>query len=160
MHRSGPATVTDSATDSAASNTCRNAAPALDPELAAAAALAARQAYAPFSQFHVGCAIRSQRGAVYRGCNVENSAYPLGGCAERHAIAAGVQAEGPDFRIAELLVLAFDREQQPQQAAPCGGCRQQIFELGPEARVSFIADDATRCVHIGELLPFGFRLQS
>lgn len=154
MHRSGP----DTTINNAAANTSYSAAPAFDPELAAAATLAARQAYAPFSQFYVGCAIRSQRGAVYRGCNVENSAYPLGGCAERHAIAAGVQAEGPDFRIAELVVLAFDREQQPQQAAPCGGCRQQIFELGPEAQVSFVADDAPRCLHIGELLPFGFRL--
>jgi cytidine deaminase len=156
MHRSG----TDTAIDNALPTPSISAPQAFDPELAAAATLAAQQAYAPFSQFHVGCAIRSQRGAVYRGCNVENSAYPLGGCAERHAIAAGVQAEGPDFRIADLVVLAFDRDQQPQQAAPCGGCRQQIFELGPEARVSFIADDATRCVHIGELLPFGFRLQS
>ncbi|WP_395794554.1 cytidine deaminase [Aquimonas sp.] len=150
MHRSGSDTAISSASDSAVAS--------FDPELAAAAKLAAQQAYAPFSQFYVGCAIRSQRGAVYRGCNVENSAYPLGGCAERHAIAAGVQAEGPDFRIADLVVLAFDREQQAQQAAPCGGCRQQIFELGPDARVNFIANDAPRCLHIGELLPFGFRL--
>jgi cytidine deaminase len=128
-----------------------------DAELAAAARAVAGRAYAPFSRFHVGCALRTAAGRVYAACNVENSAYPLSGCAERHAIAAAVAAEGPDVEVRALLVLAFDEVGEAREAAPCGGCRQQIFEHGPSATVSFIADGQPRELAIGELLPHGFR---
>ena len=130
----------------------------LDPVLVEAARDAAQRAYAPYSNFHVGCALRTASGCLYAACNVENSAYPLSGCAERHALAAAVAAEGADVEVVELLVLAFDAQGNPQEAAPCGGCRQQIFELGPRAQVGFIADGAVRQLAIEELLPFGFRL--
>ena len=58
--------------------------------LAVRAEQAARNAYAPYSAFHVGAAVRTEAGGTYIGCNVENSAFPVGGCAERHAIAAAV----------------------------------------------------------------------
>lgn len=132
--------------------------PELDPVLVEAARAVALRAYAPFSNFHVGCALRTNRGGVYAACNVENSAYPLSGCAERHALAAAVAAEGAGVEVVDLVVLAFDGEGRPQEAAPCGGCRQQIFELGPRARVGFRAEGAFRQVDIGVLLPFGFRL--
>ena len=129
-----------------------------DELLAAAARDVSRRAYAPFSNFHVGCALRTARGGVYAACNVENSAYPLSGCAERHALAAAVAAEGAEVEVVDLVVLAFDGEGRPQEAAPCGGCRQQIFELGPRARVGFVGGGAARVVAINALLPFGFRL--
>jgi len=129
-----------------------------DPILVEAAKAVALRAYAPFSHFHVGCALRTAGGRVYAACNVENSAYPLGGCAERHALAAAVAAEGAGVEVVDLVVLAFDGEGRPQEAAPCGGCRQQIFELGPRARVGFIAEGAARVLAISALLPFGFRL--
>ncbi len=132
--------------------------PELDPVLVEAARAVAQRAYAPFSHFHVGCALRTASGGLYAACNVENSAYPLSGCAERHALAAAVAAEGAGVEVVELVVLAFDGEGRPQEAAPCGGCRQQIFELGPGARVGFLAEGAARVLAIDALLPFGFRL--
>lgn len=132
--------------------------PELDPVLAEAARAVAQRAYAPFSNFHVGCALRTAAGGVYAACNVENSAYPLSGCAERHALAAAVAAEGAGVEVVNLVVLAFDAEGRPQEAAPCGGCRQQLFELGPRAQVGFLAAGAPQRVSIEALLPFGFRL--
>lgn len=130
-----------------------------DPELLAAARAAAARAHAPYSRFHVGAALRSASGRVHAGCNVENAAYPLTGCAERHAIAAGVLAEGADFAIAELLVVAVDADGGLQPAPPCGGCRQQILEHGRDARVQFVDGEARWCVEtVQALLPFGFRL--
>ena len=73
-----------------------------------AAAIAARQAaYAPYSEFRVGAAVRSESGAVYTGCNVENAAYPEGICAEAAAIAAMVMAG--ERRIAEIAVAGGGR---------------------------------------------------
>ena len=78
------------------------------------------RAYAPYSEFQVGVALRTQTGAVYTGCNVENVSYPEGACAETGAISAMVAAGGG--RIVELCVVA-DGE---RLISPCGGCRQRI----------------------------------
>ena len=88
------------------------------------AATAVREnAYAPYSKFKVGAAMRATSGAVYVGCNVENVAYPEGTCAEAGAIAAMIAAG--DTRIAEVAVIA----DSPQPVSPCGGCRQKIAEF-------------------------------
>jgi cytidine deaminase len=88
------------------------------------AALAVREnAHAPYSDFKVGAAIRATSGAVYRGCNVENVAYPEGTCAEAGAIAAMVAAG--DTEIAEVYVVADSTAPVP----PCGGCRQKLAEF-------------------------------
>ena len=92
-------------------------------ELFAAAKAAQANAYAPYSRFHVGAALRSASGAVFAGCNVENAAYPQGACAEAGAIAA--MALAGDRRIAEILVIG-DGE---ALCTPCGGCRQRIREF-------------------------------
>ena len=89
------------------------------------AALAVRErAYAPYSRFKVGAAIRGADGAVHLGCNVENVAYPEGTCAEAGAIAAMVAAG--ETRIAEVYVVA----DSPVPVSPCGGCRQKLAEFG------------------------------
>jgi cytidine deaminase len=89
------------------------------------AALAVRErAYAPYSRFRVGAAIRGASGAVYPGCNVENVAYPEGTCAEAGAIAAMVAAG--ETAIAEVYVVA----DSPVPVSPCGGCRQKLAEFG------------------------------
>ena len=85
----------------------------------AADAVAAR-AYAPYSNFHVGCAVLARDGRVIEGVNVENAAYPLGVCAERTAFARAV-AEG--YRPGDFEVVAIT-------ASPCGGCRQWLLEMG------------------------------
>ena len=82
------------------------------------------RAYAPYSNFHVGAAIRGASGAVYSGCNVENVAYPEGTCAEAGAIAAMVAAG--ETRLTEVYVIAGS----PMPVTPCGGCRQKLAEFG------------------------------
>jgi len=128
-----------------------------------AARRAARQAHAPYSGIHVGAALVAASGAVYRGNNVENAAYPLGNCAETSAIAVGVQAEGVAFRIAEIAVWATDRDGAVIAASPCGGCRQRIRELasGDSTAIHFPWQAGEiRTVTIAELLPFAFSLPS
>ncbi|CUH29152.1 Cytidine deaminase [Jannaschia seosinensis] len=89
------------------------------------AALAVREnAYAPYSGFLVGAAIRTASGAIHRGCNVENAAYPEGTCAEAGAIAAMIAAG--ETRLAEVYVVAGS----PSPVPPCGGCRQKLAEFG------------------------------
>src|SRR5258708_15396958 len=89
-------------------------------ELFAAGKAAQAKAYAPYSRFKVGAALRTQSGAVYSGCNVENAAYPQGSCAEAGAIAA--MALSGERRIAEILVIGNG----DALCTPCGGGRQRI----------------------------------
>lgn len=107
------------------------------------------RAYAPYSQFQVGAALRSASGAVHVGCNVENVAYPEGTCAEAGAIAAMIAAG--DTRIAEVFVIA----DSPAPVPPCGGCRQKIAEFAdPEVRVTLATTDGLQKVMtVAELLP-------
>ena len=120
---------------------------------------AAHQAYAPYSKLRVGAALRSARGKVYVGCNVENASYPLGGCAERAAIAAAVQAEGADFRLEAIAVAAFAEDGRALPVSPCGGCRQALVEFGERATVGFRQPDGTWLdVSAGALLPYRFVL--
>ncbi len=121
-----------------------------------AAALAARQrAYAPYSRFPVGAALRAESGAVYAGCNVENAAYPLGVCAETAAISAMIAAG--ERRIAEILVVGPG----PGRIAPCGACRQRIAEFGAGALVH-LADEqgAIETFALADLLPRAFGPES
>ena len=121
------------------------------------------RAHAPYSGIHVGAAVRAASGAIYRGNNVENAAYPLGNCAETSAIAAGVQAEGGEFRIAEIAVWATDRKGAVLAASPCGGCRQRIHELAVDGRVPIHfpwQGGEVRTAALAELLPYAFFLPS
>ena len=112
------------------------------------------RAYAPYSKFHVGAAVLAASGAVYGGCNVENASYGLTMCAERSAIAAGVAAEGPSFRIRAIAVL----NQNDAPCAPCGACRQVIFEFGRDADVIFQGVHSLEHSTARALLPAGFTL--
>lgn len=113
-------------------------------------AVAVRErAYAPYSRFKVGAALRSTSGAVHVGCNVENVAYPEGTCAEAGAIAAMIAAG--DARIAEIYVIA----DSPEPVPCCGGCRQKIAEFaGQDVKVTMATvDGKERTVTVAELLP-------
>jgi cytidine deaminase len=112
------------------------------------------RAYAPYSKFQVGAAVLTEAGAVYTGCNVENSSYGLTNCAERTAIFTAVAAEGPQMRIRALAV--WTNPEGP--CSPCGACRQVIFELGPDAIVLFQGQEGVQEVCASDLLPAGFRL--
>ena len=100
-----------------------------DDQLIEQAALARSRAYAPYSGFPVGAALLGESGQVYLGCNVENSAFPAGMCAERTALSAAIAAGERNF--VRLVVLAGSNRPVP----PCGTCRQVIAELAPHAHV-------------------------
>lgn len=110
------------------------------------------RAWAPYSNFKVGAAIRAESGRIYTGVNVENAAYPQGTCAEAGAIAAMVL--GGDTRIVEVAVIA----DATVPVAPCGGCRQKLIEFaGPEVRVTMAnlrGESVT--MTMAELLPGAF----
>jgi cytidine deaminase len=118
-----------------------------------AAALAARsRAYAPYSGFPVGAAIRGSAGRIHAGCNVENAAFPAGTCAEEGAIAAMVAAGERSIR--EILVIGGGEG----LVTPCGACRQRIREFGgPETPVHVAGPEGLRrSFSLNELLPFSF----
>ena len=115
-------------------------------ELFDAAVTAMNRAYAPYSNFPVGAAVRAASGIVYAGCNVENAAYPQGWCAEASAIAAMVSAG--EREIVEVLTVC----RSELVGTCCGGCRQKlrefadlsvpIYACGPEGiRATFTLDD-------------------
>jgi cytidine deaminase len=133
--------------------------------LVARARAAALAAYAPYSGFHVGCAIEGVDGQVVVGANMENACYRLGVCAEIAALTAAVQAFGL-HRIARVAV-AGGRvvDGALTGSAPvtcCGGCRQSILEAAQLAKrdiaiVSASGDGTSTLEHrISELLPLGF----
>jgi cytidine deaminase len=88
-------------------------------ELVSRADAAAAKAYAPYSNYLVGAAVRTRDGTVFEGVNVENAAYPLGVCAERTAIVSAVAA---GYRPGDFEAIAMT-------ASPCGGCRQWLHEF-------------------------------
>ncbi len=122
--------------------------------LLAAATKVRENAYAPYSRFKVGAALRSTAGGLHVGCNVENVAYPEGTCAEAGAIAAMIAAG--DRRIAEILVIA----DSPAPVPPCGGCRQKIAEFAdPTVPVTLCTTDgASLTMTVADLLPGAFTL--
>lgn len=117
-----------------------------------AATTAMSRAYAPYSHFPVGAAIRSTSGAVYAGCNVENAAYPQGWCAETSAIAAMVSAG--EREIAEVLVVSMSDD----LGTCCGGCRQKLREFAPLTTPIYTCgpEGLRRTFTLDELLPLSF----
>lgn len=122
--------------------------------LVALARAAMDHAYAPYSQFRVGAALRDETGALYSGANVENGAYPQGACAEASAIGALITAGGT--RILEVAVMA-----DTDLITPCGGCRQRLSEFATaDVPVHLCAPDGIRrTVALGDLLPLSFNLE-
>ncbi len=117
-----------------------------------AAAAVRENAYAPYSRFKVGAALRTPGGQVFVGCNVENVAYPEGTCAEAGAIAAMIAAG--EQEIAEAYVIA----DSPDPVPPCGGCRQKLAEFaGPGVLVTLATVAGTeKVMTVAELLPGAF----
>ena len=123
-----------------------------DPELLALAREAAGRAYAPYSNFPVGAALRTADGRRFAGANVENAAYPQGQCAEASAIGALVAGGGGE--VAEVVVAAPSSE----LCTPCGGCRQRLREFTPDDAPIHLVDleRVRRTTSLGELLPLSF----
>jgi cytidine deaminase len=119
-----------------------------DRELYARAEAASARAYAPYSRFNVGAAVRVRDGRVFEGVNVENAAYPLGICAERSALARAV---GEGLGPGDLEAIAIT-------ASPCGGCRQWLTEFRLERVVYRRSDGKLTVTTPTELLPDTFEL--
>jgi cytidine deaminase len=121
-------------------------------DLFACAKAARKKAYAPYSEFLVGAAIRAKSGAIYVGGNVENAAYPEGWCAETSAIAQMVQAG--EHQIEEIYVIGDGDE----LCTPCGGCRQRIREFSyAGTKVTICGLEGVRKTYaIEDLLPDSF----
>ena len=122
--------------------------------LVARARAAMEAAYAPYSRFRVGAALESEDGRVFAGCNVENSSYPVGMCAERvalgHAVASGAR------RFSRIAIASSGE----RPATPCGMCRQALSEFGPDIVVIAVAGAGGRAEWtVAELLPAAFRLE-
>jgi cytidine deaminase len=122
-------------------------------ELIAAAKSARLKAYAPYSKFLVGAAVRDERGNIHGGCNIENAAYPQGWCAETSAIAAMIMSGG--HAIAEMAVIGTG----DLLCTPCGGCRQKIREFAKgNVKIHMCGQDGKvkQTFTLDELLPASF----
>lgn len=125
-----------------------------DRRLAAAACEVRRHAYARYSDFCVGAALRDHAGNVHLGVNVENVSYGLSVCAERHAVAAAVAAGIRGFEA--IAICGGDEDPTP----PCGACRQVLLEFGPDLRIIMTGrrgpDGPVRTATLAELMPGAF----
>jgi len=121
-------------------------------DLIEAARRARENAYAPYSDYKVGAAVRGIDGRIWSGCNVENISYPLGVCAERNAVAEMVRDGCRE--IAEVAVVTKDG------GAPCGGCRQVLLEFTehPEGVEVHTVDESgvEKTYTLFELIPHAF----
>ena len=122
----------------------------LDRELLERAEAVAARAYAPYSRFLVGAAVRTRDGRVFEGVNVENAAYPLGICAEKAALAKAV-SEG---------IVPGDVEALAVNASPCGGCRQWFHQFGLDRVIYRRANGDVAVATPAELLPDTFELDT
>ncbi len=129
-----------------------------DEQLLALAREAAAKAYAPYSNFRVGCAVESVEGEVVTGANMENACYRLGICAEQSALTAAQHTFGLD-KVARIAVVGGTSD---TVCTPCGGCRQAILEAAQlgnrEVEILCGSGDGSSVErhNVGELLPFGF----
>lgn len=121
-------------------------------ELAQHAINAKENAYCPYSNFRVGCAILTERGSIVTGVNVENASFPVGTCAERCAAARAV-AEGHR----RFIALAVATDISPP-ASPCGMCRQFIREFAPLSLPIIMLDKDGNAITktLNDLLPLSF----
>lgn len=110
-----------------------------------------RNAYAPYSGFRVGAALYSADGRAHVGCNVENSAFPAGICAERSALAAAVAAGATQFAFLVIATEAND------PTPPCGLCRQALVEFAPNLEIVSVTALGQRATwRLRDLLPEPF----
>lgn len=121
-------------------------------------AFAAREkAYTPYSHFKVGAALLAENGRVFTGCNIENAAYTPSNCAERTALFKAV-SEGVHEFAAIAIVGSKEGEVNALVTAPCGVCRQALYEFcgaGMPVLLAKTEDDYLETT-LGELLPMGF----
>ena len=120
-----------------------------------------KAAYAPYSGYTVGAACRGESGTTYFGCNVENSSFPAGICAERNAVAAAI-AHG-EKKIRAIAIAGNMAGDDPDGTiTPCGVCLQFLSEFMDSSGRIIVADGNNSTVEytLGELLPHAFKVSS
>ena len=133
----------------------------VDLELVMAAREAAMNAYAPYSKFKVGAAIKLKSGIVITGANVENAAFPSGICAERSALSNSVSNHSNDKPVAMAIASMKGDKFTDDPPSPCGSCRQVIAEeesrIGGKIKLILSGNNKTMVIDgIGDLLPLQF----
>ncbi|MBQ2871875.1 cytidine deaminase [bacterium] len=116
-----------------------------------------RNSYSPYSNFPVGAAVLYDNGNIYKGTNVENSSFGLTLCAERNALSTAI-AEGEKGNILAIAIYS----PKEKMCAPCGACRQWIWEFANNNDIQIILEAHEEGLHITsikELLPLGFKLR-
>jgi homotetrameric cytidine deaminase len=117
---------------------------------------AAQQAYAPYSGFRVGAALRLSNGEIVTGANVENVSFGLTICAERSALVHAISQFGPEIRVEAVAIANLNSAASP----PCGACRQVLAEfILPGAPVIFPSTGGDRTMTFSELLPLAFEMK-
>lgn len=119
-------------------------------------------AYAPYSNFWVGCALLLENGEIITGNNQENAAYPSGLCAERTTI-FWTSANYPNMKIKKIFVIGAPKDAlSSTPIPPCGGCRQSILEYEAKQKdlieiyFASVQGEIFKTKSIRELLPFSF----
>ncbi len=126
----------------------------MDEKLIDAALTIRKNAYAPYSHFLVGAAVRTKTGRIFTGVNVENASYGLTLCAERAAIVQAVTAGEREFSSLAVAVEASF------PAAPCGACRQVLAEFGVQEIILCTTDKQIKVFSLADLLPEAFRKEN
>jgi len=111
---------------------------------------ARKHAYAPYSNYPVGAALRTKSGKLYTGVNVENAAYPAGTCAERTAVFKAVSEGEREFEVIAVV--------SNNGGSPCGSCRQVLAEFGLDTVVLLADGDGKLTLEttVKDLLPGAF----
>ena len=119
----------------------------------------AHHAYAPYSNFHVGCCVLYENGDYFLGCNVENASYGLSLCAERNALSTAVAA-GETVPIRSITIVSLEKK----MCLPCGACRQWLHEFASRNKqnINVIVEDEQGLpvmFHCSDLLPKAFDIE-
>lgn len=132
--------------------------PPTDPmdELLDAARAASARAYCPYSNFHVGAAIRAG-GRIFTGANIENASYGLTICAERTAMFAAILAGCTEVEAVAVACVDAPEGSAAIHLMPCGACRQVLAEFAPSTTPVII--DRVGRMTLDDLLPMAFRLR-
>lgn len=120
-------------------------------DLIRAACAVLERAYAPYSKFRVGAALRTRSGRIFVGTNVECASYGLSMCAERNAIAAAVAAGELEFTSVAIAT------ETAGATPPCGACRQVLAEFAGDLEIVMIGRKKTTKTRLSRLLPAAFR---
>ena len=128
-------------------------------ELIEVAKLARDNAYAPYSNFKVGAALKTKTGKIFQGCNIENSALSMTNCAERTAFAKAISEGEREFE--SITVVGAPKGKEPsEKCMPCGYCRQFMSEFVDNEFKVYVIDKEGNIekLTINELLPHSFKL--